>query len=66
MPRVAERRITAPEQLYTYAMRDQEAVLEGVLKSHPKLEPAGSELLHQHWVIEFQKKVPRFFKQTWP
>jgi hypothetical protein len=46
--------------------RDQEAVLEGVLKSHPKLEPAGSELLHQHWVIEFQKKVPRFFKQTWP
>jgi hypothetical protein len=46
--------------------RDQESVLERVLKSHPKLEAAGSELLHQHWVVEFQKRVPRFFKQTWP
>ena len=47
---------------------EQESVLEKVLKAHPKLQPAGSEVLHhhQHWVIEFQKKVPRFFKQTWP
>jgi len=44
----------------------QEAILETVLKSHPKLVPAGSESLHQHWVIEFQKRVPRFFKETWP
>ena len=52
--------------LFVDLERGQEAVLEGVLKSHPTLEPAGSESLHQHWVIEFNKKVPRFFKQTWP
>jgi hypothetical protein len=52
--------------LFVDLERDQETVLERVVKSHPKLEPAGSESLHQHWVIEFQKRVPRFFKQTWP
>ena len=47
---------------------DQEPILETVLKSHPKLEPAGSESLyrHEYWGVEIQKKVPRFFKHTWP
>ena len=44
----------------------QEPVLKSVLKSHQKLQLAGTESLSQHWLIEFQKKVPRFFKQTWP
>jgi len=52
--------------LFVDLERDQEAVLETVLKSHPKLLPAGSESLHRHWLIEFQKRVPRFFRQTWP
>ena len=52
--------------LFVDLERDQEAALEAVLKSHPKLEPAGSELLHRHWLIEFQKRVPRFFARTWP
>jgi hypothetical protein len=52
--------------LFVDLERDQETVLEKVLKSHPKLEPAGSERLRLHWVVEFQKKVPRFFKETWP
>lgn len=47
---------------------DQEPILETVLKSHPKLEPAGSESLyrHEHWGVEIQKRLPRFFKETWP
>ena len=52
--------------LFVDLERGQEPILETVLKSHPKLEPAGSEGLRQHWVIEFQKRVPRFFKVTWP
>ena len=52
--------------LFVDLERGQEAVLESVLKSHPKLQPAGSESLHQHWVIEFQKRVPHFFKHKWP
>ena len=52
--------------LFVDLERDQEGILETVLKTHPKLEPAGSESLHRHWIIEFQKRVPRFFKQTWP
>ena len=52
--------------LFVDLERDQETVLESVVKSHPKLEPAGSESVSLHWVIEFQKKVPRFFKETWP
>jgi len=36
--------------LFVDLERDQEAVLERVLKSHPKLEPAGSESPHRHWV----------------
>ena len=45
---------------------DQEAILERVLKSHPQVERAGTELFNHHWLLEFQKKVPRFFKETWP
>ena len=52
--------------LFVDLEHDQEPILEGLLKSHPKLEPAGAESLHQHWVVEFQKRVPRFFKETWP
>ena len=52
--------------LFVDLEHDQEVVLETVLQSHPRLQPAGSELLHRHWVIEFQKRVPCFFRQTWP
>jgi hypothetical protein len=45
---------------------DQEVVLERVLKAHPKVELAGTESFNHHWLLEFQKKVPRFFKETWP
>jgi hypothetical protein len=45
---------------------NQEGILERVLKQHPQLELAGTEESGQHWLIEFQKKVPRFFKETWP
>lgn len=45
---------------------NQETVLEKVLKSHPQVELAGIESTSQHWLIGFQKKVPRFFKETWP
>lgn len=44
----------------------QEEILASVLKSHPKLEPAGSESLHRHWFVAVQKKVPQFFRQTFP
>src|SRR5215510_7607389 len=43
--------------LFVDLEHDQEAILEKVLRTHPKLEPAGSESLHQHWIIEFQNKV---------
>jgi len=45
---------------------DQESVLAKILKLHPQVESAGTESNHQHGVIEFQKRVPRFFKETWP
>ena len=44
----------------------QEPILERVMKSHPKAQLAGTEPVSQHWFIEFQKRVPRFFKETWP
>ena len=44
----------------------QEAVLEKVLKSHPRVELAGTGASTPHWFIEWQKKIPRFFKETWP
>lgn len=52
--------------LFVDLEHDQEPVLERVIKSHPKLVPAGSESLHRHWFVEVQKRVPRFFKQTFP
>ena len=45
---------------------NQEEILTKVLKSHPKLEPAGSESLHRHWFVAVQKKVPQFFRHTFP
>src|SRR4029434_5934168 len=45
---------------------DQEEILTKVLKSHPKLEPAGSEALHRHWFVAVGKKVPQFFGHTFP
>ena len=44
----------------------QEDTLEMMLKLHPDLELAGTEEMKQGWIIEFEKKVPRFFKETWP
>ena len=44
----------------------QEAVLEKLLKSHPQLQLAGTGISTPHWFIEWQKKIPRFFKETWP
>ena len=35
-------------------------------KSHPKLVPAGLESLIATGLSSLQKKVPRFFKQTFP
>ena len=52
--------------LFVDLEHDQEPVLERVIRSHPKLVPAGSESLHRHWFVEVQKRVPRFFKQTFP
>lgn len=45
---------------------DQEAILEEVVKSHPDVELAGTGSSTPHWLIKFQEKVPRFFKETWP
>lgn len=45
---------------------DQEEVLKKVLLLHPQLKLAGTESNHQRGIIEFQKRVPRFFKETWP
>ena len=44
----------------------QDGLLEKALKQHPRMELAGTEQLRQRWIIEFEKKVPRFFKETWP
>ncbi len=44
----------------------QEGILERVLKLHPQVELAGTEGIRQQWIIEFEKRVPRFFKETWP
>jgi hypothetical protein len=44
----------------------QESTLERVLKAHPKIRRAGTEPVRRHWLIEFQKRVPRFFKEVWP
>ncbi len=44
----------------------QEAILKKVLKSHPQVELAGTGASAPHWFIECQKKIPRFFKETWP
>lgn len=44
----------------------QEAVLKKVLKSHPRVKLAGTGTSTPHWFIEWQKKIPRFFKETWP
>ncbi len=52
--------------LFVDLEHDQEEILSRVLKSHPKLEPAGSESLHRHWFVAVQKKVPQFFRQTFP
>ena len=43
-----------------------EAVLEKLLKSHPQVELAGTGTSTPHWLIEWQKRIPRFFKETWP
>ena len=45
---------------------NQEGALERVLKQHPQVEIAGTEDMKQGWIIEFEKRVPRFFKETWP
>ena len=45
---------------------NQEAVLEEVLKSHPQVELAGTGTSTPHWFIEWQKRIPRFFKETFP
>jgi len=45
---------------------DQETVLQSILNLHPQVEAAGTESNHQLGVIEFQKRVPRFFKEAWP
>jgi len=45
---------------------NQEGVLERVLQKHPQVELAGTEVARNHWIVEFQKRVPRFFKETFP
>jgi hypothetical protein len=44
----------------------QDGLLEKTLKQHPQVKLAGTEELRQRWIIEFEKKVPRFFKETFP
>ena len=44
----------------------QEALLEKLTRSHPQVELAGTGTSTPHWFIEWQKRVPRFFKETWP
>lgn len=44
----------------------QEAILEKLLKSHPQVQLAGTGASTPHWFIEWQKRIPRFFKETWP
>jgi len=45
---------------------DQEGILTKVMKKHPKVEAAGTEIARHKWIIGLQKSVPRFFKETWP
>ncbi|MFT6624653.1 MAG: hypothetical protein ACJAZI_000722 [Cycloclasticus sp.] len=44
----------------------QEEVLEKVLKSHPQVELAGTGAGTPRWLLVFQNKVPRFFRETFP
>ena len=44
----------------------QEAVLKKLLKSHPQLQLAGTGTSTPHWLIQWQKRIPLFFKETWP
>lgn len=44
----------------------QEEILERVLKKHPLVELAGTENCGFCWIVRFNTKVPRFFKQTFP
>ena len=45
---------------------NQEATLEKILSSHPKIELAGTGSGIPHWLLVFQSKVPRFFRETFP
>lgn len=45
---------------------NQEDILKGVLQKHPQVELAGTENCGFCWIIKFNTKVPRFFKETFP
>ncbi|MEH6504361.1 MAG: hypothetical protein V7682_10735 [Cycloclasticus sp.] len=44
----------------------QEEALDKVLPSHPQIELAGTETGTPRWLLMFQNKVPRFFRETFP
>lgn len=44
----------------------QEAILDDLLKSHSQVQLAGTGTSTPHWFIEWQKRVPRFFRETFP
>jgi len=43
-----------------------ESLLVEVLKSHPQVQNAGTGASTPSWFIQWQKSVPRFFRETFP
>ena len=45
---------------------NQEEILQKVLPSHPLVELAGTGAGTPRWLLTFQSRVPRFFRETFP
>ena len=45
---------------------DQEGILDDVLKKHPQLELAGTERGTPQWIMQGQKRIPHFLRETLP
>ncbi len=45
---------------------EQEGILDGVVKGHPGLELAGTEKGTPQWIMQGQKRIPHFLRETLP